>query len=84
MEASEHGIKTIIRVKCKFCNTKHHIVVDTEDYVDYMNTGKLIQNCFPYLSLGDRELIISETCEKCFDDIMKDLENGNEPELCYE
>lgn len=59
---------------CSFCTDKVKIVVNTEDYVDWMN-GKLAQNAFPYLSKGEREIMISRMCERCFDNVFKDA-NG--------
>ena len=36
----------------------HELEVKANDFYDYQN-GSFIQNCFPYLSIEERELIIS-------------------------
>ena len=36
--------------------------------------GKYVQTAFPTLSSGVRELLISQTCEPCFDSLFRDDE----------
>lgn len=79
MEAYESSIGnlTIISCQCRICKKDFALKVKKEDHTDYISNGKLIQNAFPYLTAGERELIITEICETCFDDIFKE---GEEPE----
>ena len=70
--------KTIIHKQCTSCKKIYHIEVNKKDLYAYMNDGKLIQNAFPYLSAGERELIISGICDTCFNDMMKDDEEDEE------
>lgn len=63
---SKLGNTTILNITCKLCNKSYALKVNKEDFVDY-NNGKLAQNCFPYLTAGERELIISGICDICFD-----------------
>lgn len=51
---------------CVSCGAEKRIVVDMADYEDW-RAGGLIQNCFPYLSADDREILISRICGECFD-----------------
>lgn len=51
---------------CVSCGAEKRVVVDTADYEDW-RAGGLIQNCFPYLSADDREILISRICGECFD-----------------
>jgi len=51
---------------CTKCNTVFRVLVDPVGYRAWMNDGELIQNALPTLSLGHRELLISGTCEECF------------------
>lgn len=66
MEISDFYNITILNITCKLCNKPYALKVNKEDFVDY-NNGKLIQDCFPYLTAGERELIISGICDTCFD-----------------
>lgn len=68
---------TMLICTCKLCKKDYKLHVKTVDLENY-NTGNiLIQNAFPYLSAGERELIISGICDTCFNDIFKD---DDEPE----
>lgn len=35
-------------------------------------SGSFIQDVFPFMSAGDREMLISSICSQCFDDMFKD------------
>ena len=80
MEAYEtkFGNLTILNCKCRMCNKDYALKVKTEDHTDYVSNGKLIQLAFPYLSAGERELIISGICDTCFTDMFKDDEEDEE------
>jgi hypothetical protein len=58
----------ILSIDCCVCNENFKIEVKDRDYENYKN-GLLVQTAFPYLSVDDRELIISKTCSDCFDDL---------------
>lgn len=55
-------------VKCQFCKKVFTIKAKPKD-IEAWKEGALIQNVMPYLSDNDRELLISGTCEPCFDKI---------------
>lgn len=57
--------KAPLLVTCHMCNTDHEIKVDPFDYERWQQ-GELIQNVMPYLTAGERELLISQTCDPCF------------------
>ncbi len=42
------------------------MMVRFEDYKAWEN-GKVIQDAMPYLTPGEREVLISGTCGSCFD-----------------
>jgi len=60
------NVKMKISVTCRICKEVHRIEIDS--YKDYLRwkQGELIQNVMPYLSVNDRELLISRTCDTCF------------------
>ena len=57
-----------IAVMCNVCNESHIVRVKSKDY-DRFSIGELIQNASPYLTPNERELLISGTCGKCFDEM---------------
>jgi hypothetical protein len=60
--------KTIVAVDCIQCKETQHITVGTADLTNWEN-GELIQNAMPYLTAGQREILISGVCETCFDNM---------------
>jgi hypothetical protein len=57
-----------LAVPCIYCKDSYNITANQEDLMDWQ-AGKLIQYALPYLNLHERELLISNTCQSCFDDI---------------
>lgn len=57
-----------INCTCSRCSTKIELSVDEKDIARY-KSGELIQNCFPYLSADQREILISGICGTCFDEL---------------
>ena len=63
---------TIISVICNSCGKKYEVTVNLQDFVDWekgVGPKRFAQNAFPYLSPSERELLISHTCSKCFDEM---------------
>ena len=58
----------VVEVRCGVCSQMHNVAVREVDFNTWQG-GKLIQNAMPYLSADERELLISGTCGKCFDDM---------------
>ena len=56
-----------ISVRCCVCDTDHLILVNPQDLLDWTSGSGLIQDVLGYLSVDERELLISMTCGKCFD-----------------
>lgn len=54
-------------LKCKSCYERHIILFDRDDYYAWKRGSKTIQDAFPYLSDGERELMLSGICSDCFD-----------------
>lgn len=50
---------------CNHCDYAENISVHEADYIAWHN-GKFAQDCFPYLTAGQRELMISNTCDDCW------------------
>ncbi len=55
-----------ITKNCDTCDSETQMVVESDDYQSWQN-GKLIQDAMPYLTISQRELLISGICGTCFD-----------------
>lgn len=56
--------------KCKFCGTSETVFVKSDQYYQWMNGEAHIQDAFPHLTAGQRELIKTQMCDACWDDLM--------------
>ncbi len=54
-----------LECSCVHCDYTEDILVDEADY-DAWHNGAFIQDVFPYLTAGQRELMISNTCDNCW------------------
>lgn len=61
-------------IQCKNCAGTYAIIYNREDMVDWMAGVKYIQDAMPYLSAGERELLLSGYCGKCFDNMFSPLD----------
>jgi len=62
-----------ITVKCQRCGTSHNLLVNMNDMIAW-RSGKYIQDAMPYLSADERELVISQTCGDCFEEMFGNCE----------
>ena len=62
----ENKNKVTHEAKCLMCNTVVTLEVVAKDLEDW-KSGTLIQRALPYLSPGERELLISGTCDGCWE-----------------
>lgn len=62
---------------CRICNAFQLLTVLTCDWKKFLAPRKpLIQELFPYLSDGERELLITGICSECFDLATAEQEEG--------
>ena len=59
-------MKQRIEVECRICHGSIELEIEPKDYIRW-KSGTHIQHAMPYLTPGQRELLISNTCEPCFD-----------------
>lgn len=65
-----------IRVTCDHCKREYVLKVRVEDYLLYdMPNRPHIQDIFPYLTPAERELLISHTCEACWNKMFSFIED---------
>jgi hypothetical protein len=52
--------------QCPFCGRGNEVEVNEADYWDW-DDGMMAQDAFPYLSVDEREMLISGICPTCWD-----------------
>ena len=63
-------------VRCNICNKDQELQVRPQDAEEYLhNRRRYVQDIFPYLSVGERELLISGICPKCFNEVFGGEDN---------
>lgn len=71
-------MKISILTVCPYCHKKYIVNVEEQDYYDWTYKRKLMQECFPYLSSTERELLISGTCKECWNKMFKPFEENDD------
>jgi hypothetical protein len=61
-----------IPVTCNSCNEIHKVYCKEEDYNNWKDGSGFIQDIMDYVPPALRELLISGTCGKCFDEMFKE------------
>ena len=60
---------------CDHCGQTFRIIYNREDMIDWLSGSMYIQDAMPYLTNGERELLLSGTCDVCFDKLFPPLDN---------
>lgn len=55
----------LIEQHCPSCRYKSYLIVAEEDYIRRQEGQATAQECYPYLTIPQRELAISGTCYSC-------------------
>ena len=66
--------------QCRLCKEYSVVSVHQTDFDDWQVTGKFVQDAFPYLSNGDREILISNTCNNCWQDMFGVMDDDEDEE----
>ena len=54
--------------KCDFCGKETELKLTVESVEEFFSPNRRhVQDIFPYLTAGERELLISHMCEECWD-----------------
>ena len=59
-----------IATRCGRCGDSYELVIPTHEWEAYIG-GKLIQDALPSLTAGERELLLSHTCDACWRNIFR-------------
>jgi hypothetical protein len=67
----------VLEADCRLCYKTYLIFLRREDYTSWMSGSGFVQDILPYLTAGERELLISNTCSDCFDKLFPpDVDNN--------
>lgn len=61
----------VLNIRCRECKTVHSIQVDDAAYKKWQY-GAFVQDAFPDMPADQREMLISNTCGKCFDKLFSE------------
>ena len=59
--------KDTMIVTCNHCDKQYQLLIHIADYAAWERGDGLIQDVLHYLTAGERELLISRTCDACWD-----------------
>ena len=62
------AMTAVVAAPCRLCNEVTDLTVNIEGFVAWQG-GKLIQEALPELSADQRELLISGTWDKCWNEM---------------
>lgn len=77
MKKNLHEVCVITR--CPFCGRGNEVEVNEIDYLDW-DDGVHVQDAFPYLSAGEREMLVSGICPDCWDKMFGQMEDEDIPD----
>lgn len=69
---------TFADVPCFNCSMVYVLHYNRQDMIDWLSGSLLIQDAMPYLTSGERELLLSNTCDSCFDNMFSALDNTSD------
>lgn len=69
-------MKTFVQTRCPMCGMYNLVLVNEED-LQRWQCGELAQNAFPYLSVEEREMLISGLCPDCWENLYPDPDEGD-------
>jgi len=61
-------------VQCRLCGTVESITMPVNSFMAWQS-GELIQNAMPFLSIAQREMLVSQTCDDCWKEMFGDDED---------
>ena len=67
-----------LMITCHHCGLTHELTVDIEDWFDWVTGDTLIQEAFPYLTPGERELIKAHMCVDCWEKMFAVIDKEEE------
>lgn len=66
-----------VDIQCHVCHRWYNILVNRADLEDWLSGSLSIQDALDYLAPRERELLLSQTCGDCFDEMFPPLDNDD-------
>ena len=75
-------IKSVsVETSCPFCGSVTRLSLNWDDFTDWQDGTKLVQDAFPYLNADERELLMTGICSECWEKMFSnDEEEDDSPE----
>jgi hypothetical protein len=71
----------VLTIDCHNCHKSHQVKVNMEAYNQWKDGEALIQDALPELSAAERELLMSQTCGSCWDQLFgSDIDDMDDEE----
>jgi DNA-directed RNA polymerase subunit N (RpoN/RPB10) len=58
-----------MKIRCFACGSVVELPITRAQYDAWKESGEFVQDFFPELNAGQRETLINEICERCFDNL---------------
>ena len=71
----------IYDIQCKHCSIVYQIIANSDDMQSWVSGEGYIQDVLGYLSAGERELLISGTCNNCWKEMFGDDDEEDDDEV---
>ena len=78
MVAIANDRDTFADVPCFNCSSVYVLHYNRQDMMKWLDGSMLIQDAMPYLTAGERELLLSNICDTCFDNMFPALDNSKD------
>jgi len=72
----------IHETSCPMCGEEHLIIMRSEDYVAWRVNRNFIQTVFPNVSADHREVAVSGTCPKCWEEMCAGFDDDDDICTC--
>lgn len=59
--------------KCQMCGLEQVILIDKKDFTDWKEGKGYIQDLFHYLTAAEREMMISQICDNCWNTLYGEI-----------
>ncbi len=61
-----------LEIACLRCHKPQHLIINESDLETFKSGKRLVQDIFPYLNAGERELLINRICPTCWGEMFSD------------
>lgn len=66
-----------VDIQCCMCRHWYTVIVNRHDLNDWLSGSRPIQDALDYLSPSEREILLSQTCGDCFNELFPPLDSDD-------